>query len=46
MDDLQNGIEQESLEEFLAEEFNPDLFYRALSNALQQLEHIDAAEAA
>lgn len=46
MDDLQNGKEQEALEEFLAEEFNPELFYKALSNALEQLEHIDAAEAA
>ena len=46
MDDLQNGMEQAALEEFLAEEFNPELFYKALSNALQQLEHIDAAEAA
>jgi len=46
MDDLRESMELEALEEFLAEEFNPDLFYEALTNALQQLEQIEAQEAA
>lgn len=46
MDDLRESMELEALEEFLAEEFNPDLFYKALTNALQQLEQIEAQEAA
>ena len=46
MDHLRNSIELETLEEILEEEFNPELFYTALSNALAQLEQRDAAEAA
>ncbi len=46
MDNLKEMLEQEAIEEYLAEEFNPDLFYRALSNALEQLEHFEDAEAA
>ena len=46
MDNLRESLEQDALEEFLAEEFNPELFYKALSNALRQLEHIEAEEAA
>jgi hypothetical protein len=46
MDNLREMLEQEALEEYLEEEFNPDLFYRALSNALAQLEQFDSAEAA
>ena len=46
MDDLRESMELDALEEYLAEEFNPELFYKALSNALQQLEQLDAAEAA
>jgi hypothetical protein len=45
MDNLRDTMEQETLEELLEEEFNPELFYTALSNALDQLEH-DSAEAA
>ncbi|MEE4282122.1 MAG: hypothetical protein V2I41_09260 [Pseudomonadales bacterium] len=46
MDDLIESWEREALEEMLEEEFNPDVFYKALSNALAQLEHFSAAEAA
>jgi hypothetical protein len=56
MDDLHDGLEQESLEqesleqeaieEFLEEEFDPELFYRALTNALVQLKNFEGAEAA
>lgn len=46
MDDLIDSWEREALEEMLEEEFNPDVFYKALSNALAQLEHHSAAEAA
>lgn len=45
MDDLLESMEREALEEMLEEEFNPEVFYHALSNALAQLEH-HAAEAA
>ncbi len=38
MSELLNDMEAEELEELLQEEFNPELFYKALSNALQQLE--------
>ena len=44
--DLQADAELEALENFLEEEFNPDLFYTALSNALDQLESLQRAEAA
>lgn len=46
MDDLIESMEREALEEMLEEEFNPDVFYKALSNALAQLEQFSAAEAA
>ena len=46
MDNLRDMLEQEALEEYLQEEFNPDLFYTALSNALAQLEQFEKAEAA
>ena len=46
MENLHDSLEQDALEEFLAEEFNPELFYKALSNALKQLEHLEAEEAA
>ena len=46
MSDLREQFEQEDLEELLNEEFNPDLFYKALHNALQQLESLDDVEAA
>lgn len=46
MDNLRESLEQDALEEFLAEEFNPELFYKALRNALRQLEHLEAEEAA
>ena len=46
MNDLREELELEALEEMLEEEFNPDLFYKALTNALSQLEHYNAAEAA
>lgn len=42
MDNLRDTMEQETLEELLEEEFNPELFYTALSNALDQLEHYSA----
>jgi hypothetical protein len=45
MDDLLESMEREALEEMLEEEFNPDVFYRALSNALAQLEHYSAEAA-
>ncbi len=46
MDNLRDMLEQEALEEFLQEEFNPELFYKALSNALAQLDQFEGAEAA
>jgi len=46
MDNLREMLEQEALEEYLEEEFNPELFYKALSNALAQLDHFERAEAA
>ena len=45
MDNLRDTIEQEMLEELLEEEFNPELFYTALNNALAQLEHYSAEAA-
>lgn len=45
MDNLRESIELEALEEILEEEFQPELFYKALSNALAQLDH-RSAEAA
>ncbi len=41
MSNLRNEFEAEELQELLQEEFNPDLFYKALSNALEQLERYD-----
>ena len=46
MDNLRDMLEQEALEEYLQEEFNPELFYKALSNALAQLDHYEGVEAA
>ena len=46
MDDLHDSLEQEAIEQYLAEEFDPELFYRALSNALVQLKSFEGAEAA
>lgn len=46
MDNLRESMELEALEEILEEEFNPELFYKALSNALAQLENYNSAEAA
>ena len=46
MDNLRDRMELETLEEILEEEFNPELFYTALSNALAQLKQSSAAEAA
>ena len=46
MSDLREQFEQEDLEDILQEEFNPDLFYKALNNALQQLESLGDQEAA
>lgn len=37
--------ELEALEEMLQEEFNPELFYKALSNALDQLAQYSAEAA-
>lgn len=45
MEHLRESIEQEVLEEYLEEEFNPELFYKALTNALAQLEHYSAEAA-
>ncbi len=39
-------VEQEDIEELLEEEFNPELFLRALKNALAQLENFDEDAAA
>ena len=41
MGELRDQFEQEDLEELLQEDFDPDLFYKALSNALEQLENFD-----
>lgn len=45
MSDLREELELEALEEMLEEEFNPELFYKALSNALEQLEQYSAEAA-
>lgn len=45
MEHLRESFEQEVLEEYLEEEFNPELFYKALTNALAQLEHYSAEAA-
>ena len=45
MDDLRESMELDALEEMLEEEFNPELFYRALKNALAQLDSYDAEAA-
>ena len=45
MEDLRESLEQETLEEYLEEEFNPELFYKALTNALAQLKTYDAEAA-
>lgn len=45
MTDLNHQLEQEELEELLNEEFNPELFYKALSNALAQLESLETEAA-
>ena len=46
MSNLDQQYEREELEELLQEEFNPDLFYKALNNALEQLENYQEVEAA
>ena len=46
MSNLDQQYEREELEELLREEFNPDLFYKALNNALEQLENYQEVEAA
>lgn len=45
MSDLLQDMEREELQELLQEEFNPDLFYKALSNALAQLDQYDVEAA-
>jgi len=45
MNDLQTELDLDEIEEMLEEEFNPELFYRALSNALEQLEHLEVEAA-
>ncbi len=45
MDNLRESIELETLEEILEEEFQPELFYKALSNALANLDHYSAEAA-
>ena len=44
MSNLREQFEQEDLQELLREEFNPDLFYKALNNALAQLETLHEGE--
>ncbi len=41
MSDLKEQFEKEDLEDLLEDDFNPELFYKALSNALDQLENFD-----
>jgi len=45
MDYLREDMELEAFEETVEEEFNPELFAKALNNALSQLDHY-MAEAA
>ena len=45
MSNLREELELDVLEEMLEEEFNPELFYKALTNALEQLEHFSAEAA-
>ena len=45
MDDLSEQLELEAIEELLEEEFDPELFYKALSRALVQLEQASAEAA-
>ncbi|MEM7099954.1 MAG: hypothetical protein AAF541_16925 [Pseudomonadota bacterium] len=46
MSNLDQEYDREELNELLQEEFNPDLFYQALNNALAQLENYQEVEAA
>ncbi|MEM9623363.1 MAG: hypothetical protein AAF993_17060 [Pseudomonadota bacterium] len=45
MSDVQHELDSQELQELLQEEFNPELFYKALSNALAQLEQYDVEAA-
>ncbi len=45
MSNLREQFEQEDLKELLEEQFNPELFYQALNNALLQLDEHDAEAA-
>ena len=40
MNDADHDLELEDIEDILEEEFQPELFYKALSNALEQLKQI------
>lgn len=45
MDNLHDDMDRMAIEEILEEEFQPELFYKALTNALEQLDQY-AVEAA
>ena len=46
MSDLLEQFEEEDLKELLEERFDAERFYKALSNALVQLENFDSEQAA
>ena len=46
MNEEANEVELEDIEELLQVVFNTELFYRELSNALEQLQQIATSEAA
>lgn len=46
MNELHEQLEMDAQDELLQEEFDPQRFFKALTNALVQLEHFQAAEAA
>ena len=41
LDDFEGEFEEEDLYELMQDDFNPDRFYKALSQALVQLENYD-----
>ena len=46
MNELHEELETDVRDELLQEEYDPQCFFKALTNALVQLEHYQAAEAA
>jgi len=45
MDNLHDDMDRMAIEEILEEEFKPELFFKALTNALEQLDQYTAEAA-